>query len=136
TISTVAGVGREGFAGDGAAASSAELQGPSGVAVGADGSLYIADLKNGRLRKVDPLGTISTIAGKGPGLTSGDGGAALDAQLGSAYGVAVDGAGNVFTGDRIAGTIRKITRDGAISRFAGTGKPGFSGDGGPATEAQ
>jgi sugar lactone lactonase YvrE len=136
TISTVAGLGRAGFSGDGTAAVSAELQNPSGVAVAADGSLIIADLRNGRIRKVDPQGTISTIAGKGAGSTSGDGGVALAAQLGSAYGVAVDSEGNVFTGDRLAGTIRKIGRDGVITRFAGTGKPGFSGDDGPATNAQ
>lgn len=136
TISTVAGTGHAGFSGDGGAAASAELQNPSGIAVATDGSLYIADLRNGRIRKVDPQGTISTIAGKGAGLTSGDGGNALAAQLGSAYGVAVDTEGNVYTGDRIAGTIRKIGHDNVITRFAGTGKPGFSGDDGPATDAQ
>ena len=136
TISTVAGMGHAGFSGDGGPAASAELRNPSGVAVAADGSLYIADLKNGRIRKVDPQGIISTIAGKGPGLTSGDGGVALTAQLGSAYGVAVDSEGNVYTGDRLAGTIRKIDRDNVITRFAGTGKPGYSGDDGPATDAQ
>jgi sugar lactone lactonase YvrE len=136
TISTVAGTGHAGFSGDGGAAISAELQNPSGVAVAADGSLYIADLRNGRIRKVDPQGTISTIAGKGAGLTSGDGGVALAAHLGSAYGVAIDTEANVYVGDRLAGTIRKIGRDNVIVRFAGTGKPGFSGDDGPATDAQ
>jgi sugar lactone lactonase YvrE len=136
TISTVAGTGRAGFSGDGGPATSAELQNPSGVAVGADGSLYIADLRNARIRKVDPQGTIFTIAGKGVGLTSGDGGAAVAARLGSAYGVAVDSEGNVYVGDRLAGTVRKMGRDNVIMRFAGTGKPGFSGDDGPATEAQ
>src|SRR5215510_11557553 len=90
TISTVAGTGHPGFSGDGGMARSAELRNPSGIAVAADGSLYIADLKNGRIRKIDSQGTISTIAGKGAGLSSGDGGVALAAQLGSAYGVAVD----------------------------------------------
>jgi len=136
TISTVAGTGHAGFSGDGGTAASAELQNPSGVAVAADGSLYIADLRNGRIRKIDLRGTISTIAGKGVGSTSGDGGAALAAQLGSAYGVAVDTEGNVYTGDRLAGTIRKIDRNNIITRFAGTGVPGFSGDNGPATDAQ
>jgi sugar lactone lactonase YvrE len=136
TISTVAGTGKPGFSGDGGAATSAELQNPSGVAIAADGSIYIADLRNGRIRKVDPQGAIATIAGTEPGATSGDGGNSLAAQLGSAYGVAVDHEGNVYVGDRLAATIRKIGRDHIITRFAGTGTPGYSGDNGPAADAQ
>jgi sugar lactone lactonase YvrE len=136
TISTVAGTGHAGFSGDGGAAVSAELRNPSGIAVAPDGTLYIADLKNRRIRKVDPMGTITTVAGTGEETTAGDGGPATAAHLGSAYGLTVDSQGAVLLGDRTAGTIRKIQPDGTITRFAGTGKPGFSGDDGPATDAQ
>lgn len=136
TISTVAGTGQAGFSGDGGPATKAELRNPSGVAVTADGSLYIADLKNARLRKVAPDGTMTTIAGDGVNQSSGDGGPAAAAQLGSAYGVAVDRHGNVFVGDRLSHAVRKIDAQGTITRFAGTGARGDSGDGGPAIGAQ
>jgi sugar lactone lactonase YvrE len=136
TISTVAGVGEAGFSGDSGPATQGELRNPSSVAVAPDGSLYIADLNNGRIRRVDPNGTITTVAGDGTKQSSGDGGPAAAAQLGNAYGVAVDRHGNVFLGDRLNGTVRKISPDGMITRFAGTGMRGFSGDGGPATDAE
>lgn len=136
TIGTVAGVGEAGFSGDGGPATQGELRNPSSVAVAPDGSLYIADLNNRRIRRVDPDGTITTVAGDGANRSSGDGGPAAAAQLGNAYGVAVDRHGNVFLGDRVSRTVRKISPDGTISRFAGTGTRGFSGDGGPAIDAE
>ncbi|MGD9719761.1 MAG: NHL repeat-containing protein [Pirellulales bacterium] len=135
-ISTVAGVGRAGFSGDGGPAAQAELNNPSGVAVGADGSLVIADLHNQRVRKIDPRGVITTIAGDGTDGSAGDGGPAVQARLSSPYGVAVDRAGNVLVGDRGGYSVRKISPDGTISRFAGTGQRGYSGDGGPAVNAE
>lgn len=136
TISTVAGVGREGFSGDGGPAVKGEFRNPTGVAVGPDGSLYIADTMNRRVRKVAKDGTLSTIAGDGQSMASGDGGPATKAQLGSPYGIALDRQANVYVGDQIGRCVRKISPEGVITRFAGTGERGFSGDGGAAVEAQ
>jgi sugar lactone lactonase YvrE len=130
-ISTVAGIGTNGFSGDGGPATAARLSFPSAVAVDGAGNLFIAG--SNRVRKVTPDGVISTIAGDGTSGFSGDGGPATAAQIANPVGLAADGAGNLFvvTSNRI----RKITADGIISTVAGTGTPGFSGDGGPATAA-
>ncbi len=136
TINTVAGNGQGGFSGDGGPAVEAELRNPSGVAVARDGSLIIADLKNNRIRKVDPDGTITTVAGDGGGLPRGDGGPAAEARVGNAYGVAIDNDGNIYLGDRMGYRVRRIDRQGVITRFAGNGRRGDSGDGGPAVDAQ
>ena len=136
TISTVVGNGTAGFSGDGGPATSAELNGPSGVAVDGAGNLFIADYSNNRVRKVTPSGTISTVAGNGTRGFSGDGGPATSAELDFPSGVAVDGAGNLFVGDQWNNRIRKVTPAGAISTVAGNGTAGFSGDGGPATSAE
>ena len=138
-ISTVAGTGRSGFGGDGASAVQARLSRPSGVAVDGAGNLYIADMSNNRIRKVDTSGTISTVAGTGEGSFggfSGDGGPAVNAQLRSPAGVAVDGAGNIYTADRDNFRIRKVDSAGVITTVAGTGVRGYSGDGGPVSQAQ
>ena len=139
TISTVAGTGRSGFGGDGGPAVNARLSRPSGVAVDGAGNLFIADMDNNRIRKVDASGTISTVAGTGEGRFggfSGDGGPAVQAQLHGPRGVAVDGAGNVFIADRDNYRIRKVDSAGVITTVAGTGVRGYSGDGGPASQAQ
>ncbi len=106
------------LAGDGGPATQASLSGPLGLAVGADGALYISDTNNGRIRKVDANGIITTIAGRGgPGIgeaSSGDGGPALNAQV-APEDIAVDAAGNVYFGDRIANSIRRIGLDGNIN---------------------
>ena len=98
-ISTVAGNESGGYSGDGGAATSAELAFPAGVAVDGAGNLYIADYGNQRIRKVTPGGTITTVAGNGNGGYSGDGGPATSAELAHPYGVAVDGAGNLYIAD-------------------------------------
>ena len=134
-ISTVAGNGTRTYAGDGGPATSAQLR-PSGVAVDGAGNLYIADYSNWRIRKVDTSGNISTVAGTGTMGYSGDGGAATSAQITSPYGVAVDGAGNLYIADGNNYRVRKVDTSGNINTVAGNGTSGYSGDGGPATSAQ
>jgi hypothetical protein len=135
TITTVAGNGTAGFSGDGGPATSAPLAWPQGVAVDTSGNLYIADTENHRIRKVAPTGTITTVAGNGTPGFSGDGGPATQANLDRPYGLAVDGAGNLAIADSGNNRIRSVTSAGVITTVAGNGTAGFSGDGGPATEA-
>ncbi len=135
-ISTVAGDGTYGFGGDGGAATAAQLISPIDVAVDGTGNLYIADLGNRRIRKVDAAGAISTVAGDGTPGFGGDGGPATAAQLSGPYGVALDGAGNLYIADRNNHRIRKVDAAGVISTVAGDGTYGFGGDGGPAVAAQ
>jgi sugar lactone lactonase YvrE len=139
-ITTVAGNGSVGSSGDGGGAVEAELDDPEGVAVDGLGNLYIADTNNYRIRRVDTTGVITTIAGIGTAGLTGDGGAAIAAQLGEPIGVAVDAQGNVYIADSANNRIRRIDATGTITTVAGSGctqpcVPGFSGDGGPATSA-
>lgn len=137
TISTFAGNGTKGFSGDGGPASAAQLSDPNGIARGPDGALYICDTTNHRIRKVTPDGHISTVAGNGEKGYSGDGGPALAARLNEPYEVRFDAAGNVVWVERLSHTVRKLdVKTGVISTLAGTGTAGFSGDGGPAIQAQ
>jgi len=136
TITTVAGSGPPGFAGDGGPAKEARLNTPTGVAVDATGNLYIADAANYRVRKVTPGGIISTLAGNGNWQFSGDGGRATEAGLRDPYRVAVDSKGNLFLAERFGHRIRKVAPEGTISTLAGDGNAGFSGDGGPAVQAR
>lgn len=122
--------------GDGGPATSASLIDPEGVAVDRQGNIYLAESAIHRVRKVSAGGTITTIAGTGKGGFSGDGGPATRAQLRNPYGIAVDGKGNVYISDSGNHRVRKVSRGGKITTFAGTGKFGFSGDGGPATSAR
>lgn len=135
-INTIAGNGNVGYAGDGGPAISAELKWPYDVAVDASGNIYIADAGNNRIRMINTLGVISTIAGNGLAGYSGDGGPATSAQLNSASGIDVDPLGNIFIADRFNRRIRKINSSGTISTIAGSGVMGNSGDGGLATLAQ
>jgi sugar lactone lactonase YvrE len=138
-ISTVAGIhGTAGYNGDGAAATSAELNEPTGVAVDSSGNLYIADWANSRIRKVTvSTGNISTVAGNGTGGFSGDGAAATSAELWDPYGVAVDSAGNIYIADWGNHRIREVTvSTGKISTVAGNGTAGYGGDGAAATSAK
>ncbi len=134
-ISTVAGNGTVGIGGNGGPATNATLSLPSQIAVDAAGNLYIADANGDVVRKVNAAGIISTIAGTGASAYSGDGGPASAAQFGAPWGVAADGAGNVYIADHYFNVIRKINTSGIISTYAGTGSWGFSGDGGAATAA-
>ena len=107
---------------------------PTGVAVDGAGNIYIADVGNNRIRKVDASGVISTVAGTGERGFGGDGGPAVNAQIKGGWGVAVDGAGNLFIADVGNNRIRKVDASGVISTVAGTGERGFGGDGGPAVD--
>ncbi len=124
-ISTVAGNGTEGFGGDGGAATSANLYQPFGVAVDADGNIFIADSKNNRIRKVNNSGVISTIAGNGTHGFSVDGGAATNASLYAPSGVAVDAFGNIYIADvgnhRIRKTTNNIPTTGLVAWYPFTG---------------
>ncbi len=135
-ISTVAGTGVAGYSGDGGQATSAQLNNPYGIAVDAQGNLYIADLGNNRVRKVTTAGVISTVAGTGVAGYSGDGGQATSAQLKTPIAVAVDAQGSLYIADYGNYRVRKVTTAGVISTVAGTGVAGSSGDGGQATSAQ
>ena len=135
-ISTVAGTGTQGYGGDGGAATSAQLYWPRGVALDGAGNLYIADSGNSRIRKVDPAGVISTVAGDGTRGYGGDGDPAVDAQLNRPYGLALDGAGNLYIADTVNHRIRKVDAAGAITTVAGDGTFGYGGDGGAAVAAQ
>jgi sugar lactone lactonase YvrE len=135
-IITVAGNGGSFFSGDGGDARGATLYSPSGVALDGNGNLYIADLYNNRIRKVDTSGTISTVAGNGNSGYSGDGDAATAAQLNRPIRVAVDSGGNLYIADSGNNRIRMVNTSGIISTVAGNGSAGYSGDGGSATLAQ
>lgn len=135
-VQPFAGTGERGYAGDGGPATEATLDTPTGVAVGRDGSVYIADRMNHAVRKVAPDGVITTIAGTGVAGFAGDGGPASAAQLDQPDGVAVDAAGVVFIADRQNHRIRRVGLDGTISTIGGVGGDGvMSGDGGLALEA-
>jgi sugar lactone lactonase YvrE len=142
TITTVVGNGRQDFSGDGGPATSAAVDRPEGIALDAQGNLYIADTGNARVRKVTPAGTISTFActghrRNGTNGSSGDGAAATRAECGPTH-LAVSKQGEVYIIDAAAAgcTVRKIDGTGIITTIAGTGVRGFSGDGGPAIKAQ
>ena len=136
-IGMFAGTGSKGFAGDGGPATEAELNGPTGVAIGPDRALYICDTENQRIRKVAPDGKITTFAGTGDAGWSGDAGPATRAKLNEPYEVRFDKQGNVFWVERLSHVVRRCDAgSGIISTVAGTGRAGFAGDGGPATQAQ
>jgi len=135
TIRTVAGTGWFGDSGDGGPATAASFKDPIGVAVLPDGSFLIADAGAGRVRRVSPTGIITTVAGNGTRGFSGDGGPATAAEIFDPNGLAglPDGGFLIADGDYV---VRRVFPDGTITTVAGTGVPGFSGDGGPATAAQ
>lgn len=139
-ISTVVGKPRSsGFSGDGGPATAAQLNFPSDIAVAPDGSLYIADQGNHRIRRVGPDGIISTVAGKtyiGGSRFSGDGGPAVEADLNSPTGVGVGPDGSLYIADRLNWRIRRVGPDGVIRTVAGVTLQAYGGDGGPATNAK
>ncbi|MFH1674773.1 MAG: RHS repeat-associated core domain-containing protein [Pseudomonadota bacterium] len=135
-ITTVAGNGTRGYSGDGGPATEAQFRYPTGVAVDASGNLYVADTENHRIRKIDINGIITTVAGNGTLGYDGDGGPAIEAAVRSPYGIAVDSEGNLYITAYNYCWIRKVDTTGIITTVAGNGTMGYSGDGGPATEAQ
>src|SRR5580704_1190186 len=127
-ISTVAGTGAAGSGGDGGPATSAQLNGPYGVAVNISGDLLIADTNNNRIRLVNLItGIISTVAGNGTVGNGGDGGPATSAQLYHPMGVALDLSGDIFIADTDNQRVREVAGiSGTISTVAGTGSVGYS----------
>jgi DNA-binding beta-propeller fold protein YncE len=136
-VITVAGNGTKGFSGEGGIAVKAQFNDPTGIMGGHDGTLYICDTANHRIRKIMRDGNITTVAGTGEAGWSGDGGPATAAKLNEPYEVRLDKAGNIFWVERLSHTVRKRdAKAGIVTTVAGTGTAGFSGDGGPASRAQ
>ena len=141
-IRTIAGTGASGYSGDRGPAIAATLSEPWGVTVDPAGNLYVADTANHVVRKVDKSGVITTVAGNGfknpdgSGAFGGDGGPAILASLNRPFAVALDGVGNMYIPDSGNNRVRLVNASGAISTFAGSGSPGFGGDGGPPQAAQ
>ncbi len=134
-INTIVGTGTPGFSGDGGSAILAQVASPQGVSVDAIGNIYISDYGNNRIRKINTAGTINTIAGDGTLNNSGDGGLAINSQVGRNHTVKIDGLGDIYLINRYYSVIRKITNTGIITTVVGTTN-GYSGDGGPASLAQ
>lgn len=136
TITTVVGTGTEGFSGDGGPVTQAQLAGPQAVALDQAGNLYVSDNRNRRVRKVDAkTGTIMTIAGGGTEPLK-DGAAATSVALVGPRTLTVDASGNLFIGAGSLNRILKVSPAGIVTLVAGTGTAGYSGDNGPATQAQ
>ncbi|MCS6817687.1 MAG: hypothetical protein NZ746_09955 [Blastocatellia bacterium] len=134
-IETIAGTGLSGYNGDERPAIEARLNFPRGLAVDAEGNLYIADTFNHRVRKITPDGVITTVAGTGRAGFSGDGGLATRAELRLPLAVAVDAEGRLYIADAGNNRVRRVELDGTITTIVGTGKRGFGGDDGPAIAA-
>jgi trimeric autotransporter adhesin len=144
-ITTFAGTGVAGFAGDGGAAINGCLSFPTDVSVDAKGNVFVADTNNHRVRRISPSGVITTVAGNGIGASSGDNGAATQASLNHPRGVAVDQAGNLYVAEFDGNRIRKVTwgpdgvfgsADDIITTVAGSGSWGYAGDNGAAVLAK
>jgi hypothetical protein len=135
-LTRVAGDGERGFAGDGGPAVDAELSLVHGVAFMPDGGFVVADTGNHRIRRIWPDGSITTVAGTGVPGYSGDGGPATEAQLEAPRGIASLPDGGLLIPDSGNDRIRRVWPDGRITTVAGSGSPGYGGDGGPATAAQ
>jgi sugar lactone lactonase YvrE len=140
SISTIAGTGVTGYNGDGIPATIAQLSAPSGLAFDTVGNLFIVDMYNCRIRRIDKnTSLISTVVGSGTSGYTGDGGLAISAQIQYPEGVAIDSSGNLFIADHSNSCIRKVDTAGIITTIAGNGGPpavfSFSGDGGPAASA-
>jgi len=131
SVTTLMGTGAPGY-------SDTQLNNPYGMAIGPDGALYFCDVDNQRVRRLD-LATkkLTTIAGNGQKAYRGDGGPAVDASLNAPHGLLFDRGGDLYFAERDNHVVRKVNmKTGVISTVAGTGKAGFSGDGGPGTQAQ
>jgi streptogramin lyase len=138
TMTTVAGTGKPGHTGDGGPADRATLNQPFHCELDGRGNLYIAEANSHCIRKVDlKTGVIATAAGSGKKGYTGDGGAAAQATFNEPYAVVVSPEGDLYIVDRLNAVVRKVDgKSGHVATVAGTGKKGFSGDGGPGTKAE
>jgi sugar lactone lactonase YvrE len=139
-ITTIAGTGKPGFSGDGGPARRAQLLGPQCVSVDGEGNIYVAEPGfdpggNHRIRRIDTGGIITTVAGNGEGGFPQDEAVATEVPVGGAE-VYAEAEGNIYVTDEGYPGIFKVDTDGILTILAGTGEDGYSGDGGPATEAQ
>lgn len=136
-VVTVAGTGKAGFAGDGGPAIEAEVNNPFGVVRGPDGAIWFCEYGGQRIRRITPDGKLETVAGTGEKGYSGDGGSPLMATFNQPHEIRFDRHGNLFVVDMSNHVVRMIDfRNQKVSTVAGTGKPGYSGDGGKADHAQ
>ena len=134
-ITTLAGTGDAGSAGDGGPAKQAQLNTPQGLAIDSTGRIYVADTLSNRVRRIDPDGTIRTVAGNGEAGYQGDGKPATAAKLYLPTGLAIGFGDALFIADTGNNVIRQLGTDGIIRTVAGTGEAGYRGDGGPAAYA-
>jgi len=135
---TIAGNGVAGYKGDGGPADQSQINNPYGLVTGPDGALYVCEIGNHIIRRIDlKKNTISTVAGNGKKGYAGDGGPALEATLNEPYEIRFDKAGNMYWVEMQNHIVRRMDRKTkVVTTIAGTGTAGFSGDGGPAKEAQ
>jgi DNA-binding beta-propeller fold protein YncE len=135
-MSTVAGTGAQGYAGDGGAATQALLNNPFDLAFDPAGTLCFSDTYNHCIRRIDGNGVIRTVAGTGESGFSGDGGPATQARMNQPYGIVIDRNGNIYVADRLNGRVRRIDGgSGVITTLTGDGSGKHSGDGGPSDRA-
>ena len=134
-IQTVAGTGVAGFSGDGGPATEARISSLTSVAADNEGSFYILDSRNYRIRKVTPDGIVKTVAGTGVPGSDGDDGPATAAKIGAVADAKPDGKGGLYFPELNTNKVRHIRPDGVMETVAGTGAAAYSGDGGPATQA-
>jgi len=136
-ITTVAGDGTIGYSGDGGSATKAQMREPNDCALDGKGGLLIADIQDQRIRLLDiASGIITTFAGTGEKMHSGDGGLASEAGLFGPRAVCVDSVGNTYICEREGNSIRRVDADGVITLLAGKGDKGYDGDGGPPRDAK
>src|SRR5262249_18634565 len=130
-IQTIAGTGTKGYTGDGGPATQALLSEPFMCAFDAHGHLYVAEATNHCVRRIDKVtGAITTVAGTGASGYPGDGGPATRATLNQPYSLHIDANGDIYIADRLNPAVRKVdAATGIITTVAGTGTPGYSGDG-------
>ena len=135
-ITTIAGTGNAGYAGDGGPATAAQLNAPADMIIDDKNTILFADAGNNRIRKIDAAGIITTLAGTGAAGFGGDGGPATTALLNAPTGLCIDGSGNLFVADALNHRIRKVSAAGTINTVAGTGTGGLSNDTAIATTAK
>jgi sugar lactone lactonase YvrE len=135
---TVGGNGKAADVGDGGPATAAGIGQPFGLTIGPDGALYVCEVEHHRIRRIDrKTGAVSTLVGSGRKGYAGDGGPAVLAACNEPYEIRFDRAGNLYSVERLNHVVRRIdARTGIITTIAGTGQPGYGGDGGPATQAR